>query len=298
MRTIGTVLVLLALLIAGVSLFGGMGRQKGHAVNVVGSTSVEPFAEMLSEEFHRIRKDAQVEVQGGGSTFGIEAIRNGIADIGMCSRSLKKEEEFNSIVIARDGLAVVVNHANPLNGLTRGQIRDIFSGKTRNWRDVGGADNPVRMISREEGSGTREAFTKLVMGQDRISRNALTQESNGAVRELVKNDPLAIGYMSLGLVQNEAKIVAVDEIMPDHESVKRKDNPYPLVRPFLFVFRGELKGPAADFAHYVLSPPAQRLLEKEGLVAAGETKSPSTTSRRSATADGKSPTGNSPGGAP
>jgi phosphate transport system substrate-binding protein len=268
------VLIALALLVGAVSLFGGLGRKQCLTVNVVGSTSVQPFAEMLSQEFDRVNKDCQVEVQGGGSTFGIEAIRNGIADIGMCSRALKQDEELNSVVIARDGLAVVVNHANSIPGLGRDQIRDIFSGKTRTWRAVGGPDQPIRIISREEGSGTREAFVKLIMGKERISRGALTQESNGAVRELVKNDPFAIGYMSLELVQNEARILPVDGIAPDHETVKRKHNPYPLVRPFLFVFKGELKGVAARFVQFVLSEPAQKMLEKEGLVSAGEMKEP------------------------
>lgn len=242
-------------------------RPEGHQlVSVIGSTSVQPFAEMLAEEFNRQHPSMYVEVQGGGSTAGIEAVRNGIADIGMCSRSLKAEEKFAAIIIARDGLAVVVHKANPLRQLTLQQVRDIFAGRLTRWGQVGGADQPIRTISREEGSGTREAFTKLVMGEDRIHRRALTQESNGAVRELVSNDPGAIGYMSLGLVGDEVRALAIDGVEPSDRTVRSGE--YPLVRPFLFVLHGQPGLAAQSYIDFVLSPQGQTMLEREGLIRA------------------------------
>lgn len=241
------------------------GRDTGKAVNVIGSTSVQPFAEMLAEEFGKTQADVQVEVQGGGSTAGIQAVNTGIAEIGMCSRGLKPEEKgLTAIPIARDGIAVVVNLSNPVSGLSLRQIRDLFAGRIGNWKDVGGKDQPVRLITREEGSGTREAFTHLVMGKVRIAATALTQESNGAVKELVKGDRSAIGYMSLGLVGKELKVLAVDGVAPSVAEVVA--GTYPLVRPFLFVVKGTPGEAAQRFVDFVLSPAGQALLEKEGLV--------------------------------
>ena len=170
------------------------------------------------------------------------------------------------MVIAWDGLAIVVPLSNPVSGLSRQQVQDLFAGRITNWKEVGGSNLPVRLITREEGSGTREAFVKLVMGKDRISRKALTQESNGAVRELVRTDPQAIGYMSLGLVGSDAAVVPVDGVTPSAAAVL--NGQYPLVRPFLFVTRGEPSDRARAFIDYMLSPPAQKLLEQEGLVRA------------------------------
>lgn len=256
-----------------------------RAINCVGSTSIQPFAEMLSQEFDLLHTGQMVDVQGGGSTAGLQAVSENIAEIGMCSRSLKDDEarKFTGIPIAMDGLAVVVHNSNIVKGLTRVQIRDLFRGEITNWRQVGGEDCPIRLITREEGSGTREAFVKLVMeakdkraatapagpagnqrAANRISRKAMTQESNGAVKELVKHDRGAIGYMSLGLVKGELKILAVDGVYPSLENVTSKR--YPLLRPFLYVVRGTPSKGAQAFIDYTLSPPGQHMLVKEGLI--------------------------------
>jgi len=258
---------------------------RGHAINCVGSTSVQPFAEMLSQEFDALHTGQMVDVQGGGSTAGLQAVAENIAEIGMCSRSLKDDEarKFTGIPVAMDGLAIVVHKSNIVNGLTLDQIRAVFRGTITNWRRVGGEDLPIRLITREEGSGTREAFFKLVMeAKDkhaatalagaagkkrapiRIYRKAMTQESNGAVKELVKHDRGAIGYMSLGLVKGELKILAVDGVYPSLENVTGKR--YPLMRPFLYVVKGKPSAGAQAFIDFTLSPAGQQLLVKEGLI--------------------------------
>ena len=257
-----------AVLLISVSFFGTGRRRDGRAVECVGSTSVQPFAEILSQEFERLPGGIRVDVEGGGSTAGIVAIDENIADIGMCSRSLKSDEarQFVGIPIALDGLAVVVHKSNPITGLTRQQIRRIFCGDVSNWREVGGDNRPIHLITREEGSGTREAFQKLVMGKTRISRKALTQESNGAVKELVKHDPCAVGYMSLGLVGQELKALKVDGVAPTAEEVV--SGRYPLARPFLFVTKGPPGERAREFIDFAASPIGRQMLEREGLVGA------------------------------
>lgn len=242
-------------------------RSNRHGVlNVLGSTSIQPFAEMLAQEFNGREPGFVVDVQGGGSTAGIQAAMNGVAEIGMCSRNLKQEEAalFRQFEIARDGLAIVVHRSNPIESLTRSQVRALFAGEITNWKEVGGDNREVRLITREEGSGTREAFQKLVMGSTRISRRALTQESNGAVSELVKHDPCAVGYMSLGLVGADLKALAIDGVAPTMDAAK--SGRYPLIRPFLFVTRSDPSEKARAFIDFVLSAPAQDLLRREGLI--------------------------------
>lgn len=261
------ILIVLAVIVVAAAAWYGLSGERTRALNVIGSTSVQPFAEMLAEIYNRQGSDCIVDVQGGGSTAGLQAAANGIADIGMCSRSLKAEEEekFTPIVIARDGLAIVVHPTNSVDNLTREQVRRMFAGEIADWREVGGRPGPIRLITREEGSGTREAFSKLVMDNQRIARRALTQESNMAVKELVAHDPAAVGYMSLGLVGG-LKTVRIDGVSPTVKHVI--DGSYPLVRPFLFVTTGPPNPRARKFIAFVLSAAGQALLEREGLVRA------------------------------
>ncbi|MBN1972489.1 MAG: phosphate ABC transporter substrate-binding protein [Sedimentisphaerales bacterium] len=262
-RSIGFLLLFVFLI-----FFAGCKDSSDRPVNVIGSTSIQPFAELLAEEFLKINPDETIDVQGGGSTAGIQAIANEIADIGMCSRTLKEEENSvdTAIEIARDGLAVVVHKSNPVNDLTIEQIQMLFSGQIQNWKSLGGNDMPVRLIMREEGSGTREAFIKLVMDKKIVSRKALVQESNGAVKELVRLDPAAVGYMSLGLVGEELKSLHVNGVEPLAEQVK--SGKYKLSRPFLFVLKtnSQLRPQAQEFIDFVLSDLGQKILESEGLI--------------------------------
>ena len=221
---------------------------------------------MLSERYAKDFPGQFVEVQGGGSTAGLQAAQSGLANVGMCSRSLTAKESllFNPILIARDGLALVVNLGNPVASLSIEQLRALFAGRVTHWNEVGGKNEPIRPITREEGSGTRESFVRLVMGKERISGRALTQESNGAVKELVKGDPSAIGYMSLGLVGKDLKAVAVEGTQPTALNVLA--GRYHLVRPLLFVTQGVVNPAAQKFIDFVLSTEGQSLLASEGLV--------------------------------
>ncbi|MFB3892603.1 MAG: phosphate ABC transporter substrate-binding protein [Phycisphaerae bacterium] len=246
----------------------GCSRGKDRAVSAVGSTSIQPFAEMLADEFNARNPGHYVEVQGGGSTAGIQAIESGFANIGLCSRGLKTEEEAAGLVgtpIALDGVAIVVHNTNKVAGLTTEQVRRIFAGEIRNWSEVGGADKAITLITREEGSGTREAFTKLVMQEKaEITMRAITMPSNGSVKALVEGDPAAIGYISLGMVDRKLKAVAVDGVEATRDAVIQKR--YKLYRPFLFVFSGGPDQAARKFLDYVLSDDGQKMLEEQGLV--------------------------------
>jgi phosphate transport system substrate-binding protein len=250
------------------SILFATGCQRSRAgITVAGSTSVEPFAELLAEEYVIQHPGSHIYVQGGGSTAGIEAVKTHAAHIGMSSRALIEDEKsLYSVTIARDAIAIVVHPKNPLSNLSMDHIRRVFSGKVKNWEELGGSHRPIVLVTREEGSGTRESFQKFVMGKGEIDLGALVQDSNGAVRQVVSSDANAIGYISLGLVNEQVKALKISGVEP---SVVNIDNgSYTLVRPFLFVFTGSPVGEAKSFVDFVLSPAAQRLLSKEGLVPA------------------------------
>ena len=234
-------------------------------ITVAGSTSVQPFAELLAEGYMSQHPGSHIYVQGGGSTAGIEAAITRAANIGMSSRNLiDGEKKLCAVTIAKDAIAVIVHPTNPIEDLSLHQIRDIFSGRVENWKKAGRGDHPIDVITREEGSGTRESFQKFVMGREDIHLAALVQDSNGAVRQVVATDRNAIGYISLGLVNDEVKALKIAGVEPNLVNVY--DGKYTLVRPFLFVFDGEPAGEAKSFLDFVLSPTAQKLLKKEGLV--------------------------------
>lgn len=245
-----------------------LGCRRGGAnseLTVAGSTSIQPFADKWAEVFMEKRPGLGVNVQGGGSSAGIQACKSGACQIGMSSRELKPgEQDLHEIVVARDGLAVIVHPKNPVRAATLLQIKEIFSGGLRNWGLLGGAERAITIVTREEGSGTRGAFQDLVMGSTRIFKGAITQDSNGTVREIVAHDPYAIGFISLGLVNEQVVALELDGAAASEQNIE--NGRYKLVRPFLFVSQGEPTGQALEFIEFVLSDEGQALIKKEGLL--------------------------------
>jgi len=206
-----------------------------------------------------------IEIQGGGSSAGITAAQSGTADIGMSSRHLKETETgLHVIEICKDGLAVIVHPSNPVSDLLMEEIRDIYTQTITHWSGLGGRDAKIHVIAREEGSGTRSAFEELVMDGLRITPRAIVQNSNGAVRQLVADDPDAIGFISLGLADHTVKALWLDGTAATRENVI--NGSYRLYRPFLFLTSGEPKGVIKEFIDYILSPAGQEILIHEGLI--------------------------------
>jgi phosphate transport system substrate-binding protein len=267
-RFVGTVLLIFMVF---PFIFGGCSPQgvqsKKNMVTVAGSTSVMPFTEKLAEHFMVDHPDFVVDVQGGGSTAGIQACLNNTVNIGMSSRQLKDEEKkLNQIIICYDGISLVINPKNPITELSMKDIKAIFSGKIRNWNELGWVDRGIDAVTREEGSGTRGSFEELVMKGAEIDDGIMVQDSNGSVKEVVATDPYAIGYISLGLVDSKVKAVIIDGVAPTIETIKLGE--YKIVRPFLYVTHGELDDSGKEFVHFVLSEAGQNVLKKEGLIGA------------------------------
>jgi len=238
---------------------------ESHVI-VSGSTSVQPYVEILAEKFMSTHSGIEVDVQGGGSSAGIMAVESGIADIGMSSRELKEDEQHLwSLEIAKDGLAMIVHAGNSVSDLTLNQVRDIYTGEISNWSELGGVDAKIHIIAREEGSGTRGAFEDLVMGKGhRITPRAIIQSSNGAVKQLVSGDPNSIGFISLGLVDQKVKAVRLNGVAATAENIM--NDTYSLYRPFLFIAKEKPVGYSAQFINFVLSPEGKRHMIDEGLI--------------------------------
>lgn len=274
-----TSILLLGLLLMVMAVVAGCGNKEGTGANddkdanklsgtltVAGSTSVQPFSEVLAEKFQEKNPGVQVNVQGGGSSQGVEATISGAADIGAVSRDLSDEEKSraNLIVtpIAIDGVAIVVNPANQVSSLKMEDVKNIYLGNIKNWKEIGGIDAPITVVSREDGSGTRDAFTNIVMNKEDIVNSAIIQNSTGAVKTTVAGDKNAIGYVSMSKVDQEVKALNIDGIKASEANVKA--GTYKLQRPFIYITKDTPQGLAQAFIDFVLSEDGQNIIVEEG----------------------------------
>ncbi len=243
--------------------------QRRGGIIIAGSTSVQPFIEKIAEHFMEKHPEIKINVQGGGSTAGILATFNRTCDIGTSSRDLRVEEQrLRVVLIAVDGIAVIVHTKNPITNLSLEQVRGIFSGKITNWKELGGPEDLIIPVTREEGSGTRASFEKMIMRDVAISDACLVQDSNGAVREIIATTPQGIGYISVGLVDNREQAVAINGIKPTPAHLVTGQ--YRFTRPFLLLFLEEPRGDAKKFLDFVLSEEGQNILKSDGLIPARE----------------------------
>jgi len=254
--------LLLLVLVLATGLLTGCGRTGGAAsttqLNVTGSTTLLPIAEIAAEDFQKANPGVRVLVSGVGSSAGIEAVGKGTAEIGTSSRELKPEEASLGLVdtkVARDAIAVIVSPSNPVTSLTTSQVADIFAGKVTNWRQVGGRDLPIGLVNRDEASGTRDAFSKLVLKGGDFDPTAAVLPGTGQVRSVVAQSPSAIGYISLGFVDKSVKALVIDGVTPSEATVA--DASYPLSRVLHFLTKGQPSGLAKRYIDFVLSSAVQ-----------------------------------------
>lgn len=259
-----SILALTALAVAA-TISGCGSSSSAETLIVTGSTTILPIAEIAGEQFTEKNEGVSVLVSGVGSSAGIEAVAAGTSQIGTSSRDLKEEEEGLGLVdtpIAYDGIAVIVNPDNPVGELTTEQLRGIFAGDIENWSEVGGEDLPIDLVNRDEASGTREAFKKIVMDKAdaTFDRSAAVLPGTGQVRDVVSRSRGAIGYISVGFVEprfssRPVKALVVDGVEASADTVA--DGSYPIRRVLHFFTDGEPTGLAAEYIDYVLSPAVQ-----------------------------------------
>ena len=238
-----------------------------------------------AEEFNKNNPDVNVAVTGGGSGTGIAALIAGTADIAECSRTMKEKEiekaKQNGITpveftVALDGLAVIVHPTNPVSQLTIEELADIFTGKIKNWKEAGGKNLPIVILSREVNSGTHVYFKEHILrkgkekGREEFSPMALLMPSSQAIAEEVSQNPNTIGYYGMGYISPRQKVLAIAKdknsrfIEPTIENVK--NNIYPVSRPLLLYTKGEPKGLIKKFIDFALSPEGQEIVKKMDFV--------------------------------
>ena len=237
------------------------------SITMAGSTSVQPLSEELANVFMDEHPDVRLEVSGGGSGSGITAAQENTADFGAVSREVREDETgINTYKIAIDGIAVIVHSDNEINDIALADVQKIFSGEITNWSEVGGADEAIVVVSREEGSGTRGAFDDIVLGDATLVDTALIQNSTGSVRESVSSEANAIGYVSTGGLNDSVKGLSVDGVEPTSEEIVSGN--YTVARPFNYVANKDedLSELAQAFLDFVLSAEGQQVVEDKGFV--------------------------------
>jgi phosphate transport system substrate-binding protein len=257
---------LLVILIIIIAVFT-WGTGSNHVkIEIAGSTSVQPVAEKLAAKYMEEHPNVRIDVMGGGSGLGIRSVSQGIIDIGTSSKELKSDEKqgLNNYTIGKEGIVVAVNLNNPVNNLTKSQLKDIFSGNITNWKEVGGPDAKINLVVREDGSGTRSAFEDLVMNKTKVKSDAIVQTSTESIKVAVKQDPYAIGYISLAHMTPDVKAMVIDGVTPSIATIQ--DGSYKLQRPFLFLTKGEPEGPVKEFIDWCLGPEGQEIVTDEKIV--------------------------------
>lgn len=239
-------------------------------LSMAGSTTVQPVAELLAEAFMAENAGVEITVSGGGSSTGVKSVAEGQVNIGNASREIKDSEmaehpELNPYAIAKDGVAVVVHPDNPVTELTAEQVKAIFLGEIQNWSEVGGNDEMIVVVSREEGSGTRATFDELALGEELPVDTAVIVSSNGNMVTTVSTTPNAIGYISFGYMDESTKGIIVDGVEPSVENVL--SGAYVISRNLNMITMGEPEGLTKAFLDFVFSAEGQAIVESEGFIA-------------------------------
>ncbi len=251
----------------------GWANAAGNELTIKGSTTVLPVAQVMAEVFMDRNPDVDISVQGGGSGVGIASLIDGTTDIADSSRKIKDKEIAKAkekgiipheIVIAMDGIAVIVHPSNIISYLSREQIKAIYTGKVSNWAEIGGEDGKIVVVSRDTSSGTFEAFENLALDKEKVRPDALTTASNQAVVMTVASSPNAIGYAGLGYLSKKVKPLRVDKVECTRETIL--SGAYPLSRPLFMYTNGSPEGKIKQFVDFILSEEGQKLVEEEGFV--------------------------------
>jgi phosphate transport system substrate-binding protein len=245
-----------------------------NSIVVDGSTTVGPIVKAFAEYYMGKHQNVNITVSESGSGNGAKSLINAACDVATMSRPMKNSEKKAAQeagvlviehVVALDGLSVIVHSSNPRNNLTIEQIRDIYTGKITNWKDLGGRDQKIVVISRDTNSGTYESFNTLVMKDAKLQGGAEYVGSGGAIRQRVMSTPAAIGYVGLAFAEG-VKSLQVDGVAPSAETVVAKT--YPIARPLYLYTNGRPKEGTAlyDFVNLSQTAEGKRIIEDTGFV--------------------------------
>jgi phosphate transport system substrate-binding protein len=282
-------LIVVIILISSLSgcVFNGQQQSKSpvETIDNKGSDTMVNLALAWAEQYQKEHPEVALAVTGGGSGTGIAALINNSVDIANASRQIKKEEKADAekngvipveFIVARDAIGVIVNPENPVSQLTRQQLSDIYSGKIKNWKELGGEDRPIVRLSRESNSGTHVYFLEQVvrLGDSKnktlFSTDTLLLPSSEVIVNEVRQNPNAIGYDGLGYIPKDLKIIAVAKnpgdpyVLPSIETVNNKS--YPIARDLYMYTPGQPAGAVKDYIDWILGEEAQKIVAAQGFV--------------------------------
>ena len=258
---------LLVTMVGGSFVGCGSNSEEGGntTISISGSTSVGPLMGKLAEKFELENSNVSIEINEVGSSAGIKDAINGVSEIGMSSRELKDEEAsaVKATTIAYDGIAIITNTNNPIKNITMDQIKGIYTGEITNWNQIeGGKDAPIVVVSREEGSGTRDAFQEIVgYKSEELLADAMIANATGAVKETVATNDNAIGFVSFEYLDDKVNIVSVENVEPKAELVQSGE--YKISRPFILVNKADgLSEEGQKLIDFILSDEGQTLVKE------------------------------------
>ena len=238
-------------------------------LRIDGSTTVLPIAQKAAEVFMKKNPSAKVFVSGSGSGTGIKALIDGTTDIATSSREAKDKEEaagkkkgieLIAHKVALDGIVPIVHPSMKINNITMEQLRDIYNGKIKSWKELGGPNRPISVVSRDTSSGTYEVWEKLVLKKDRVRPDALLVASNGQAVQTVAKNKYALGYIGIGYIAQSIKVLKVNGKTASEETVR--DGSWPVARPLYMYTKGKPTGVIAKFIDFVLSSEGQKLVNE------------------------------------
>ncbi len=264
-----------AIVVALVAVLVSSMTASAESLQIEGSTTVGPIADAFAEYFKKVYPDLDITVKKTGSGDGAAALVDGRCDIATMSRFMKDKEFSEAVkngvypvahVVAMDGVCVVVHPSNPVKGLTKAQIRDIYMGKISNWSQVGGPSLPIVVISRDSSSGTYETFHNLVMEKKEMGSGVEYVNSNPQAHARVKTTAGAIGYVGIGFLDRNVKALKVDGIQPSRQTIS--SGVYPVARPLFMFTNGypKLGSMVHKFCTFYLTETGQELIEAKGFV--------------------------------
>jgi phosphate transport system substrate-binding protein len=248
-------------------------------VVIKGSDSVLPLGQKVAEQFMKSNKNVNISVVGGGSGVGIAALIDGTTQIAMTSRPIKMDEklklkaagrQYKEVKIAYDALSIIVNPGNKVTQLTREQIEGIFTGKIKNWKEVGGDDMKIVAYARETSSGTYEFFKEHLLNRKNYASTCLNMPASGSVVQSVSQTKGAIGYVGLAYVDKSVKAIGVSTdkgktyVKPSIATAKNKT--YPIVRPLYFYYPTKSEATVKSFIDYVIGKTGQGLVSQIGYI--------------------------------
>ncbi|WP_076411881.1 phosphate ABC transporter substrate-binding protein [Shewanella sp. UCD-KL12] len=237
-------------------------------LNIAGGTAHIPVMKKAAREIMGHNPDIRITIAGGGSGVGVQQVAKGLVDIGNTGRALKNKEMglgLDSFAFAIDGVAVIIHPENPVDDLSQQQIIDIYQGKLTNWRELGGQDKQIHLFSRDEASGTRSVFSKKLLKGATLATSANIVPSNGAMKTAVSQDLGAIGYSSVGYIDDMVKAPTYNKITPSQEACASGE--YPVVRRLYMNTKGAPSGLTQAFIDYIYSPKGAQHIQAAGYIA-------------------------------